>query len=556
MLKDELQKLVKGDVETDEKMLESRSRDYSIFKVVPEAVVFPKDAEDIKNLVRFVRLEKKKGRKISLTGRSAGTDMTGGPLTESIVVDFTRHMNRIKEIHGDPSSRIGEAWVAVEPGVYFRDLEKELAKRGLMYPAYPASKDLCAIGGMVMNNSGGERTLRYGKTEEYVERISIVLGDGEEHVIAPLSGGALKEKLKKRDFEATLWRKLKTLVEKNAASIAGARPEVSKNSSGYALWNIWDGNTFDPVKLFVGSQGTFGLMTEVKLRLLPVPKHSQLIVIFLRSLDSLAELVNTLLEYKPESIESYDDKTLGVVFRYLPALIRSMGGDFFKLIWKFVPEMGMVLRGGFPKMVLLVSLTEEDENELRGKTMRLTQVIRRQFRVPVRAIRDKEEEEKYWTIRRQSFAMLHGQIHNRDTAPFIDDIAVRPQRLSEFLPQLNAILEPYKKHMIYTIAGHPGDGNFHIIPLMDMKNPSIRALIPEISEKVYDLVVQYNGTITAEHNDGLIRTPYLQKMYGAHILLLFKETKELFDPLNIFNPGKKVGGSLEYTMEHIQSARQ
>ncbi|MBM3257177.1 MAG: FAD-binding oxidoreductase [Candidatus Liptonbacteria bacterium] len=556
MLTDELRPIIKGEVEDDEKTLEAHSRDYSIFRVKPEVVVFPKDAEDVKSLVKFVSKEKKKGRQISLTGRAAGTDMTGGPLSGSIVVNFTRHMNRIKKIEGDSFSGSGQAYAIVEPGVYFRDFEREIAKRGLMYPSYPASKELCAIGGIVMNNSGGEKTLRYGKTEEYVESINMVLADGEEHHITPLSSGALKEKLKKRDLEATLWRKLKALLEKNGALIAGARPEVSKNSSGYPLWNIWDGNTFDPVKLCVGSQGTLGLMTEVRVRLLPQPKHSRLVVIFLRNLSPLAALVNTLLDFKPESIESYDDKTLGVVLRYLPSFIRSMKGSFFKLLWEFLPEAGMALRGGIPKMVLLVELTAESEGELRAKTMRLVQVVRRNFRIPVRAIRDKAEEEKYWTIRRQSFALLHGHIKDRDTAPFIDDIAVRPEHLPEFLPKLNAILEPYKKSLIYTIAGHPGDGNFHIIPLMDLKNPEVRNLIPTISEKVYNLVLEYHGTITGEHNDGLIRTPYVEKMYGKEMADLFEAVKTLFDPQDIFNPGKKVRGTLAYALDHISSARQ
>src|SRR3989338_1023635 len=157
--------------------------------------------------------------------------------------------------------------------------------------------------------------------------------------------------------------------------------------------------------------------------------------------------------------------------------------------------MGMVLKGGIPKMVLLIELTAESEEELRGKTMHLVQAVRR-FRIPVRTVKDKEEEEKYWTIRRQSFAMLHGHIKDRDTAPFIDDIAVHPKYLPEFLPQLNTLLDKYKDKLIYTIAGHPGDGNFHVIPLMDLKNPEIRSLIPKISEEVYDLVLKYKGTIT------------------------------------------------------------
>ena len=161
------------------------------------------------------------------------------------------------------------------------------------------------------------------------------------------------------------------------------------------------------------------------------------------------------------------------------------------------------------------------------------------------------EEEKYWTIRRQSFALLHNNTTGKDTAPFIDDFIVKPEYMAEVLPKVNAILDAYKKDLIYTIAGHPGNGNFHIIPLMDLKSERVRALIPKISEQVYQLIFQYHGSITAEHNDGLIRTPYLEEMYGSDIEALFQEVKKIFDPLDIFNPGKKVGGSLQYSVDHI-----
>jgi FAD/FMN-containing dehydrogenase len=160
-----------------------------------------------------------------------------------------------------------------------------------------------------------------------------------------------------------------------------------------------------------------------------------------------------------------------------------------------------------------------------------------------------------WTIRRQSFALLHNNTTGKDTAPFIDDFIVKPEYMPEVLPKVNAILSKYKKDLIYTIAGHPGNGNFHIIPLMDLKDPRIKALIPVISEEIYQLIFQYKGSITAEHNDGLIRTPYLEEMYGAKIIELFNETKKIFDPLDIFNPGKKVGGSLQYSEDHIQATQ-
>ena len=553
MLSDEIKSFFHGDVATDDASLTAASRDYSLFKVRPEVVVFPKDVEDVKNLVKFVTDKKLKGENVSLTGRSAGTDMTGGPLSQSIVVSFTKYFNHIIEIGSDETK--------VEPGVYFRDLEKELIPKGLLYPPYPASKDLCAIGGIVNNNSGGEKTLAYGKTEDYVRAVKIVMSDGEEHTLWPLSGEMLTAKLAEQNFEGEIFRKLYKLIDDNYDIIKAAKPDVSKNSAGYYLWNVWDRKTgvFDITKLIVGSQGTFGLLTEAKLGLVPAKKHSRMAVVFLKDLRWASDLVEDVLKFHPESIESYDDQTIAVAVKLWRQVLRSMKGNIFALAWQFLPETAMVFFGGMPKMIMLVELAGNDEKDLAARIGELRADIVKfssaHAGVRVRVLKNEKEEQKYWTIRRESFALLHNNTTGKDTAPFIDDFIVKPEYLPEILPKVNATLDQYKKDMIYTISGHPGNGNFHIIPLMDLKNERVRALIPEIAEKVYRLVFQYHGSITAEHNDGLIRTPYLKEMYGPKILALFAEVKEIFDPQDIFNPGKKVNGDLQYSFDHITSTQ-
>lgn len=202
-------------------------------------------------------------------------------------------------------------------------------------------------------------------------------------------------------------------------------------------------------------------------------------------------------------------------------------------------------------MVLLVELAGEDENAIEKRLYELKEHLAR-FKVSVRVLRSEKESEKYWTIRRESFSLLRKHVRGKHTAPFIDDIIVKPEYLVEFLPAVNAILEPHRDKMIYTIQGHDGDGNFHIIPLMDFKDPDTRALILKVSEQIYDLVVKYKGSISAEHNDGLIRTPYLEKMYGSKVVGLFAEVKDIFDPLNLFNPRKKVNPDLDFALAHIQ----
>lgn len=551
MLDQELKDILQGDVYSDDASRKKFSTDYSIFKVVPEVIVAPKDEHDVMRLVQFVTAKRKAGNTdISLTGRSAGTDMTGGPLNDSIIVSFTQHINAIKELNDGADGSV--PFVRVEPELYFRDLEPTLDEHHVLYPPFPASKGLCALGGIMSNNSAGEKTLSYGKTADYVQALRVVMADASVHEITPLSGDALQAQLAEEGFEGDCYRKLYALLEENYDRIQAARPHVSKNSAGYALWDVWNRETgvFDLTRLFVGSQGTLGLITEGTLRLVPIQPYHGLGVIFLRDLSVLPSVIEEVMSMRPETFESYDDRTLEVALRFLPDMIKNMKGGIFKLAWQFLPEAIMALRGGLPKLVLLVEFTAKTEDAMKAALFAFKTRISK-LPVQIRVIDKASEEEKYWAVRRQSFALLHNHNKNKSTVPFIDDIIVAPEHLPEFLPRVNAILDRYKKKMIYTIAGHVGDGNFHIIPLMDMRDPEARALIPVVSKEIYELVKSYKGSITAEHNDGLIRTVYLEEMYGPEVVKIFEQVKDIFDPLRIFNPRKKVGGDMDWVASHI-----
>jgi FAD/FMN-containing dehydrogenase len=550
-LREELQKTIKGEAVDDEKTLVEYSKGYSIFLVKPQVVVFPKDKEDVKKVVRFVAGNPKK--KLSITARSAGTDMSGGCLGESIILDFSRHMNKLKEIGKDPAQSGVEGYAVVEPGMFYRDFEKATLKKNLLFPSYPASKDICAVGGIVSNNSGGEKSLTFGKTENYVMEYKMILADGKEYTFRPLSKGELDKKLKLKGFEGDIYRNLYQLVNKNEKLLREAKPKVSKNSAGYALWNVWDGKTFNIPKLIVGAQGTLGICVEVKLALIKPKKYSALLVMFLKDLAPVGDLVEKVLEKKPESFESYDDQTVKLAMRFLPDFLKLLGAkSMMSLGLQFLPEFKMLVFGGLPKLILLAEFTGDSEKEVREKAKEAQEYVQ-DFKLQTRVTKNAKEVEKYFTIRRKSFSLLHSHAAGMFAAPFIDDVVVNPQRIPEFLPRLNALLRPYQKQkkLVYTIAGHAGDGNFHIIPLMDLSKPEVRNVIKELTPKVHKLVLQYNGSITGEHNDGIIRTPYLYDMYGEKVYKLFEQTKKIFDPKNIWNPGKKVGGSADYLFKHI-----
>lgn len=534
----ELRLMVRGEVEDSKEVLARYSRDWSLFRVTPKVVVSPKDEKDVESLVSFAN-----ANRVSVTCRSGGSDMTGGPLSDSVVLDMQKYFRDIQEV--------GKDFAVVQPGVWYRDFEKETLKHGLILPSYPASRDLCTMGGIVANNSGGEKSLAYGKTDKYVQELRVVLADAKTHVIRALSKEELEAKKKEEGFEGEMYRKVSALIEENKDLIRKAKPRVSKNSSGYALWNVWDGSTFDLTKLFVGSQGSLGIITQARLRLISPEKHSALLVMFVNDMSLLSRIIRKIGARKPESFECYDDRALKLALRFLGDFLRILKlENAFSLAWRFLPEFMMFLFGGLPKLVLLAEFTSDSWLGARKKAQDAAEDL---AGLPVswRVTKNQEEEEKYFAIRRASFQLLHEHPQGKTAAAFIDDIIVMPEDLPQFLPRLQSLLEPYENDIIYTIAGHVGDANFHIIPLIDLKNPEARMIIIELMEKVHHLVFEFGGSMSAEHNDGLLRTPFVSEMYGEKMYELFVKVKDIFDPLRVFNPGKKVEGDIKFAFHHI-----
>jgi len=285
-----------------------------------------------------------------------------------------------------------------------------------------------------------------------------------------------------------------------------------------------------------------------------------LLVIFLKEFKDLPAVVKKVLTYKPESFESYDDHTMKIALKFFPSMLKMIGArNLLKLAWDFLPEFWMVITGGAPKLVLVAEFTGSTEEEIYKKSAEAGRGVETLGlpHVQIHQTKNDEEENKYWTVRRQSFALLRNHVHGKHTAPFIDDLTVAPEHLADFFPRLEEIMSHYD--ITFTVSGHVGDGNFHIIPLMDYTRPDFNKIIRELGEKVYRLVLEYEGSLTGEHNDGFIRTPYLSMMYSPKITKIFAQVKEAFDPLGIFNPGKKVPGSeagtpgtLAYALTHIK----
>jgi len=545
---EELRSLIHGDVLTDSATLQTHSQDTSIFEIMPEIVVYPKHKEDVQEVVRFVNKYKATFPSLSITARSAGTCMSGGPLNTSIILDCTKYMNEIISV--DSKQAI------VEPGCYYRNFEKETKKVGAMMPSYTASKELCAVGGMVSNNSGGEKTIKFGKTENFVQELEVVFSDGNVYTVRSMTRAELEKKINENTFEGNLYQKIYSLIQEHEDILTAAKPRVSKNSAGYYIWNVWNKETgiFDLCKLITGSQGTLGIITKITFKLVPIEPYSNTVAIFMPTLEHLGDVVKTITPLKPDGFESYDDYSMKLAVRFFFDFFKYLGfWETIKLGLRFLPEAKMIVLGGVPKLTLLVEFCGAHEDEIHQKLAEVAEkMVPYGFKTHI--AKNAAEAEKYWKIRHESFNMLRRHMTGRRTAPFIDDIIVRPEHMTEFLPRLQKLLNDYK--LTYTIAGHAGDGNFHIIPLMDLHLPKTHTTIIELSHKVYDLVLEYKGSITAEHNDGIIRTPFLEQMYGKEVTTLFKNVKEIFDPKYIFNPRKKVGGTFEDIKKYMRTKNE
>ena len=543
-LSEDLRGLVQGEIRDDAETLDAFSHDASLFELRPSLVVSPRDSKDIQAVVKHVSAATTPHNPLSVTVRSAGTDMSGGAINTSIILDMTPHFTGIREVSGTEAT--------IQPGVYYRDFDIETKKLGVMLPSYPASRDLCTVGGMIANNSGGEKSLQFGKTAEYVSELQVVFADGNEYTVRPLNKTELVRKMSQGDYEGDLYKSVFELIETNYDLIKAARPQVSKDSTGYHLWDVWDRESgiFDMTKLIVGSQGTLGVVTEGTVRLVERPEHSGVLVCFMKDINVLGDVINTVLSHKPATFESFDDNTLWLSFKFFFSFINKLGFRLWlKTAFQLIPD-ALALTRGIPKLVLMIEFTGTSVDEVEQKIIAMEKDLKPYKMLYMERDETEDKANKFWLMRRESFNLLRQKVKDKHTAPFIDDLVIPPARLPETWPQLRRIIKKY--NLMATIAGHMGDGNFHIIPLMNIEKESERAKFKPAMTEVNELVLKAGGSLSGEHNDGLIRGPWLERMYGTEVYGIMKQVKSIFDPKNIFNPHKKTDATWDYSFSNIR----
>ena len=515
-----------GDISVKDEDIEYYSTDGGVFELEPTAIVFPKDANDVVNLVKTVdEINEQGGDSISLTARGNGTDQGGGPINTGIIVDFMRYMNQILEI--------GDDYVLVQPGCLYGRLQDELKRRGRFIPSYPASIEVSTIGGAIANNAAGEKTVKYGATRRYVDAIQVVLADGSLVWLHNVAENELREKLSLDSFEGDIYRQINQILIENRELIHSGHPQTTKESAGYALWKAHTEDGLDLAQIVTGSQGTLCFVTAIRLKTLPNPEAERVVlaVSYYDNLEAAGAAAMALHELEPSALEIVDRNLLELVNKHKPELLEGL------------------LPKELPAIVLLTEFDNENDDE-RNQKLAQAQEIYSQLAFDSVVKEDVDEQAKLWKLRRSAAAVMWTIPGTKKALPIIEDGTVPPHRLVDFLKRAYEIFDKYDLEI--AVWGHAGDADLHMQPFMDLTVESDRKKLFNMTDDFYAMVHELGGTAAGEHNDSLMRAPYRPLMFGEEMEALFNRVKDAFDPENLFNPHKKVGVDFNYIKQHLR----
>lgn len=505
-LADALRQRVAGEIRFDRLARSLYATDASIYEIVPRGIVFPKTVEDV---VATVQLCRAQGTPI--VARGAGTGLAGGAVGAGVQLDLSRHMRRIRHI--DPDARTA----AVEPGVVLDELNAALAPHGLHFAPDLATSSRATIGGMIANNSCGAHSVYYGRTVDHLHAIEMVLADGERvkfdrrpaaHAVSPRA--------------AKLTEGLRRIRDDNIEEIRARFPKVLRSNGGYGLDRLGDaGEKVDPIGALCGSEGTLGIVVEATLKLTPLPAKRGLLVLHFDDDITALRVVPAILRHNPAAVELVDDMIIKAGLRN-PAL--SAGCGFLH---------------GEPKALLVVELFGGSESETAEKLQAVaddSEATATSSAKPI--ILDNDNQKDVWALRNAGLGLLMSTPGDQQSYAFVEDSAVDPARLADYITDFARILENEGVKAGY--YAHASVGCIHVRPVLNLKRAEDVARMGRIAEAASDLALTYQGAMTGEHGDGLVRSCWHEKMYGPCIVEAFRAVKRLFDPDGIMNPGKIV----------------
>ncbi len=447
--------------------------------------------------------------------RGGGTSLAGQTVGHALILDFSKYMQNVLEVNQE------ELWCRVQPGLVQDELNAYVRSMGLQFGPDTSTSNRATIGGMIGNNSAGAHSLTYGKTLDHVIELTVLLSDGSEVVLKELSSDALEGKSQADSLEGRVHREVARLAQEHRSEILARYPKIMRRVSGYNLDEFIKPQPFNLSRILVGSEGTLGMVVEAKMRLVPKPKWTALDVVhFDDDLEAL-RASQVILETAPYALESTDKMILNLA---RGNIVQSQ-------------RLGFVQ--GNPSSLLMVEYAGDTEAQVKEQVYKLEEVRKAQHIGYAATLAFKPEEVKaVWGVRKAGLGLLLGTKGDKKPIAFVEDTAVAPAKLPEFIKRFREIIT--RHDAIAGYYGHCSVGCMHIRPLIDLKEASEMKKMVSIADAISDLVLEFNGAMSGEHGDGLARSHFNQKLFGAVLYEAFRQVKRVFDPKNLMNPGKIV----------------
>jgi len=506
----ELRREFSGEIHMDRFTRLLYSTDASIYQIEPLAVLVPRGHNDVAAAVSLAARHH-----LPLLPRGGGTSLAGQTVGSAVVIDFSKYMNRILEVN------LEQRFARVEPGIILDQLNAHLGQSGWRFPPDVATSNRATLGGMIGNNSSGSHSILYGITRDHIRGMRVLLATGEEATFAELSAEEWKQKSALDGFTGRIYRAVGRIVEENRQEIRTRYPKIMRRVGGYNLDSVLDNAGGNLCRLIVGSEGTLATCTEAVLNLTREPPAKALVVVHFPDLIAALEALQEILALEPAAVELMDKMLLDLT-RMQPAFARKM---------TFIE--------GNPAAILIVEFFGTTEEEVRQRLVQLEQRLRAcgMGTAFVRAERP-EDQDNVWAIRKTAVGLLASMRGDAKPAAFVEDTAVAPEHLSNYVRRFRQILERHGTRAGF--YGHASVGCLHIRPVINLKEESGIRKMADIAAAVKDLVVEFKGAMSGEHGDGIARSHWNRELFGDRLYAAFRELKEAFDPAGTMNPGKIV----------------
>jgi len=508
----ELRKRVAGEVRFDEMTKVLYSTDASIYEIEPLGVVIPRAPEDV---LATVDVCARHG--VPILPRGAGTALSGQSVGRAVHLDMSKYLNRVLEVN------LEERWARVQPGVVLDEINAQLRPHGLWFAPDPSPSNRATLGGMMGNNSSGARSIIYGRTVEHVLEMTVALANGEVVSLRDLAPAEVERAAALDTIEGRAIRMVRNLVSAHRSEILRRYPKILRRVGGYALDEFMDGRPFNLVRLLVGSEGTLGTTLEAKINLAPrpAPNNVALMVVHFRDMFEALASAQEILTSAPSGVELVDKYVL----------------DLTRASLEYARQLTFVQ--GRPGALLLVEYQGESRAELVDKLDRLETRLRHQRigTAYTRAV-DPADQQKIWKVRKVGMALLLGMPGDGKPVAGIEDTAVPPEKLADYIRRLDEVIQRYGAQAAY--YGHASVGCLHVRPILDLKQDLEVEKLRAIAEETCALILEYGGAMSAEHGDGLARSCWNERIFGPALYQAFRDLKQTFDPKGIMNPGKIV----------------